>query len=968
LPGVADGLGELATLGPSADAIPINLPITASEWAACDLSPGQHRLDFFVLGDDGKTSNVVSVTYTITGAVVPSTGQLSIGTAASVPIRIPGGSPTVSLPLTIGFVGSRGTGPLKLEYSTVYPPDWRGYRRVFATGRADCVFDAEEFSGSGTLFLRVSRAGVSSAEIDLAYTTNSRPTLALTSGSAGLGGVLGLNPEDVTIAFDIADADPNDTLTLRYSIDSGPFSPLATVNRGTNVPVTFPGANFGTALGSHSIHFTLFDGTEVSEAVSLSYEVIPVPVLSVSSPAGANWGLITNFESSLYTELSVSDSGSAPVEIQYRTGLNSTWSPETETTSGFCWFYFEASLLETDPGNYFVQFRGVVGQVAGPPVAVHYQIGEDYVNEAPVLALGSGQSNQIRISVNGPTAEQRTIALDLTDADSALAAVEYRTSQSDWQSLSAFPPGAVTVTLPPSIFEGGFSEGATVEIRLRANDGIDTSGEVTVTFQMNRRPTIALANSRLTILPDGPVAIGITVGDADGDEPLAVVFAFDSAGPWATLSGLTELPASVLEGHRTIGASYLLYFAVNDGLDQSSPVWLEYTVESDDPVPPPVRSPFQTAVPKSPSQSRSPAASLPPSTPIPERTSRASPIATGSPRPSKSALPTGSAAASVTAAATPPPATAVRTAEASITPPAASTPLETPAISASPPSQSASQGQPESGGPSSPSAPPSRSPTPARTPRAIEVSEGEMVEVPSNEEEPVMLTGTGTIGPGSGQEVKLGEVTVGEEAEIVAEGLVITGRLALEGHASLSAAENAAIDLADRAVDIEFTGDAKMLPVLDLGQIGDNYQIVPKSLKVDPPTGLSEDERGSFSHRLISGTTLSNCEEWQKLLELPASFTSECIDVPGSGSGGRLLSGGGVRSLVVKGVPKAPPGSPSPDEGSNATIIVVVVAGVAGVVVIAVVAVVVWLVRRKNRVDTYSGRSVSDESSESPDL
>jgi hypothetical protein len=160
----------------------------------------------------------------------------------------------------------------------------------------------------------------------------------------------------------------------------------------------------------------------------------------------------------------------------------------------------------------------------------------------------------------------------------------------------------------------------------------------------------------------------------------------------------------------------------------------------------------------------------------------------------------------------------------------------------------------------------------------------------------VLITGTGGIRPPSGSsEVKLGGVTVGAEAKIVAEHLVITNRLELRVHSSLSAAEHDAISLTNGAVEIEFIGDAKTLPALDLGEIGDNYHIVPKSLKVDPPTGLSEEELGSFSHRLISGNTLSNCEEWKSFLVLPEKFTSECIDDPS----GRLLSG--VRSLVVKG-------------------------------------------------------------------
>jgi hypothetical protein len=152
------------------------------------------------------------------------------------------------------------------------------------------------------------------------------------------------------------------------------------------------------------------------------------------------------------------------------------------------------------------------------------------------------------------------------------------------------------------------------------------------------------------------VAVGITVDDDDGgseSDSLMVVYAFDPTGPWATLSNLTELPASVFEGHRTIGASYVLYLAARDGLDQSAPVWLEHTVKSDDVGPPAPRSPFPSAVPKSPIQSSSPGASLPVRTSV-RRARAASPLASTSPRASKSLAETRSDPVSLTASATPP--------------------------------------------------------------------------------------------------------------------------------------------------------------------------------------------------------------------------------------------------------------------------------------------------------------------------
>jgi hypothetical protein len=223
--------------------------------------------------------------------------------------------------------------------------------------------------------------------------------------------------------------------------------------------------------------------------------------------------------------------------------------------------------------------------------------------------------------------------------------------------------------------------------------------------------------------------------------------------------------------------------------------------------------------------------------------------------------------------------------------------------------------------------------------------------VVTNLEEPLELKGTGTITPPAGaKEVTRGDVTVATASDIVAVGLRIETRLTMAANSSLRAGEGNKIELAHKTVDIEFSsvgaGAGAGLPTLDLGEIGDNYNILPKSLTVNPPTGLKAEELGGFSHTLISGDTLSNCEEWLDILDLRSdSFKSECV----SGTGGGLLAG--VRSLVIKGIP--PPG-PS---GEPDLLLIAIIAGVA--VVIVTIAIGVYLVRRKKNKKNASSSSYS---------
>jgi hypothetical protein len=212
----------------------------------------------------------------------------------------------------------------------------------------------------------------------------------------------------------------------------------------------------------------------------------------------------------------------------------------------------------------------------------------------------------------------------------------------------------------------------------------------------------------------------------------------------------------------------------------------------------------------------------------------------------------------------------------------------------------------------------------------------------------VIFVGTGTIIAWPGEKLAFREVTINSDATISTEDLTIVKRLTLIGKGSLSAVAGDSIVIPNDAVVIEMYAEGKNLPRLSLGEIGGNYNTVPKEFKIELPTGLTDEELTAFSHPLVVGNTLSNCEEWRNRLRLTSSsFRSECV----AGSGSRLLSE--AKSLMIKGVPAPVPVSATsiPEDvsslsgGAIAGIVVGTVGGVGSVGALAFV-----LIRRKKTV------------------
>jgi hypothetical protein len=112
------------------------------------------------------------------------------------------------------------------------------------------------------------------------------------------------------------------------------------------------------------------------------------------------------------------------------------------------------------------------------------------------------------------------------------------------------------------------------------------------------------------------------------------------------------------------------------------------------------------------------------------------------------------------------------------------------------------------------------------TPRSVSV-EGEQVVDTIAVETIVNLTGIGTVKPPTPDAtIELVDVTISAGSDITASHLVVADRIALEGNGQLAATEGDQITL-HQGVTIEVAAVHQQLPRLDLGNVGEHYDVVP---------------------------------------------------------------------------------------------------------------------------------------------
>jgi hypothetical protein len=203
--------------------------------------------------------------------------------------------------------------------------------------------------------------------------------------------------------------------------------------------------------------------------------------------------------------------------------------------------------------------------------------------------------------------------------------------------------------------------------------------------------------------------------------------------------------------------------------------------------------------------------------------------------------------------------------------------------------------------------------------------------IPSTETA-VVLSGSGTIQPASGNKMELRELGLRLNAVVKASGLIVKSVLTLSGNSLLSAADGDKIVLHDNLIiNLTFGGG---LPRVDLGLIGENYPVVPAAVNVH--ITANDVDVNTFAADVIVGRTLTNCAEWARLtiFDDPGSFEAVCSE---GAAGGRSVraSGGG---LSVRGKPR-------PHDGLPDWAIALIIVG-AVIVIAAVVVLICFLCRR----------------------
>jgi hypothetical protein len=241
-------------------------------------------------------------------------------------------------------------------------------------------------------------------------------------------------------------------------------------------------------------------------------------------------------------------------------------------------------------------------------------------------------------------------------------------------------------------------------------------------------------------------------------------------------------------------------------------------------------------------------------------------------------------------------------------------------------------------------------------PTTIELTDGEPTNLPPTRDT-LILTGTGTIQPATGETITVQVINVTADGIVTANGLKVVKNIQMTGKSKLMAAAGDKITL-EPNVRIVFESSDENVPFLDLGNIGDNYTITPEKFAIELQA-VSFKPADGFRHTLLQGETLTNCEDWIEIAEYDKeTFTVTCEE--GGGEGGRGLRAR-VRRLVVKGRKDAR-GADSDDGLPPGAIVAIVI---AGVVLLVGVAILAFILVKRSRKSGSSSSSVSSDKSNS---
>jgi hypothetical protein len=124
------------------------------------------------------------------------------------------------------------------------------------------------------------------------------------------------------------------------------------------------------------------------------------------------------------------------------------------------------------------------------------------------------------------------------------------------------------------------------------------------------------------------------------------------------------------------------------------------------------------------------------------------------------------------------------------------------------------------------------------------------------------------------REIQFGSIVIDRDAHITGKGIVVKTSLELRDSSKLSPVSGDRIGLFG-GVSVKLIGDTvRTLPLLNLGQIGSKYDILPSVIMVD----IGRVDIGDGERQLIvKGRTFGNCESWMgQLSGLPKSLEGHC--------------------------------------------------------------------------------------------
>jgi hypothetical protein len=134
--------------------------------------------------------------------------------------------------------------------------------------------------------------------------------------------------------------------------------------------------------------------------------------------------------------------------------------------------------------------------------------------------------------------------------------------------------------------------------------------------------------------------------------------------------------------------------------------------------------------------------------------------------------------------------------------------------------------------------------------------------------ESIKFGGTGTIRAAVGGALELTVVALDAGSEITAENLTVFEGLTLTGGAVLKPQADTLIVLKEN-VFFELAEFEGALPTVVLGEIGENFTVVPSVVAVAiKAADYSAEELNRLDAVLVEGRTLGNCEDWSERVDL----------------------------------------------------------------------------------------------------